>query len=50
MDDLEKLMALSRGVDGLHLNGDVAEWDWLINNGWLDSLRPRDSEEAHDAR
>ena len=49
VDDLKKLMAESRGVDGLHLNGDVAEWDWLINNGWLDSLRPRDSEEAHDA-
>jgi len=29
------LMAESEGVAGLHLNGDLAEWDWLIDHGWL---------------
>ena len=29
------LMSESQGVAGLHLNGDLAEWDWLIENEWL---------------
>jgi len=29
------LMADSEGVAGLHLNGDIADWDWLIENEWL---------------
>ncbi len=29
------LMAESNGVTGLHLNGDVAPWDWLLANEWL---------------
>jgi len=30
------LMESSHGVSGLHLNGDVADWDWLMENGWLE--------------
>jgi hypothetical protein len=33
------LMTESRGVTGLHLNGNIAEWDWLIDNEWLSSLK-----------
>lgn len=33
-----ELMECSRGVAGLHLNGDVADWYWLRHNGWLDNL------------
>ena len=29
------LMSESRGVAGLHLNGDLAEWGWLVENEWL---------------
>ena len=29
------LMADSEGVAGLHRNGDIADWEWLIDNGWL---------------
>ena len=29
------LMAESEGVTGLHLNGDVATWDWLLSTEWL---------------
>ena len=36
--DIENLIAESGGVQHLHLNGDIADWDWLINNGWLGSL------------
>ena len=32
------VMNESHGVVGLHLNGEKAEWDWLINNEWLDHL------------
>ena len=28
----------SEGVTGLHLNGEVATWEWLRDNEWLDSL------------
>ena len=35
------LMAESQGVAGLHLNGDVAAWDELLQNAWL--------EDYHDA-
>jgi hypothetical protein len=42
LEELERqindLIAESRGVDGLHLNGDLADWDWLINNKWLEAL------------
>ena len=30
------LMAESQGVAGLHLNGDVATWDDLLQNAWLE--------------
>ena len=29
------LMADSEGVTGLHRNGDIADWEWLVDNGWL---------------
>jgi hypothetical protein len=42
LDDLDKLMADSYGVAGLHLNGDVAPWDTLHGEGyfgeWLNSI------------
>ena len=31
------LMGESEGVAGLHLNGDIADWDWLQNE-WLSEL------------
>lgn len=34
--EFTELIGESRGVDGLHLNGDLADWDWLMNNGWLE--------------
>lgn len=33
---MRDLMAESYGVAGLHLNGEVATWDWLIENNWLE--------------
>lgn len=38
VDEFVELMECSKGVSGLHLNGDVADWDWLRHNGWLDNL------------
>lgn len=36
---VSELIGFSRGVDGLHLNGDIAEWDSLRTGGnyegWL---------------
>lgn len=34
--ELTGLINESHGVDGLHLNGDLADWDWLMNNQWLE--------------
>lgn len=34
-----QIRAESHGVDGLHLNGDLATWDWLEAHGWFDVLR-----------
>lgn len=34
-ESLRALMAESHGVAGLHRNGEVADWEWLIDNGWL---------------
>jgi predicted flavoprotein YhiN len=40
--DLDELMANSDGVAGLHMNGEVADWDSLCEGGsfdaWLSSL------------
>ena len=36
---LEGLIAQSRGVDGLHLNGAIATWNWLFDYEWLPALR-----------
>lgn len=44
------LVAESRGVDGLHLNGEVATWDWLIDNQWLECLNSTTLAEEHLAR
>lgn len=35
---IKALIAESDGVAGLHLNGDLATWDWLIANGWIPEL------------
>ena len=32
------LMEESTGVSGLHLNGEEADWDWLLNHHWLPSM------------
>ena len=32
---LECLIAESDGVVGLHRNGEIADWEWLIDNDWL---------------
>ncbi len=36
---LKELIANSRGVDGFHMNGDLADWDWLIENELLSALK-----------
>jgi len=36
LSEIENLIAESSGVYGLHLNGDPADWQWLIENGWLE--------------
>ena len=42
LDDVDDLIAHSRGVSGLHLNDDLAEWGTLTSGGefeeWLKSL------------
>ena len=35
LDDFVMLIAESNGVDGWHLNGDIAEWNELLNNETL---------------
>ena len=35
---LVNLIADSDGVAGLHLNGDLADWTWLIENEWLSAI------------
>lgn len=34
---VRELIAESRGVDGLHLNGDVATWAELSTGGWFEA-------------
>jgi len=34
VEEVRNLINNSHGVDGLHLNGDIADWDWLLEN-WL---------------
>lgn len=36
--DLDGLMEESKGVAGLHLNGDLASWEWLESNNWLNGV------------
>lgn len=33
--EFDILIAESFGVSGLHHNGDIADWSWLMENGWL---------------
>jgi hypothetical protein len=33
--ELDYLVSESRGVVGLHRNGDIASWDWLTGNAWM---------------
>ena len=33
---IEDLIDSSDGVAGLHRNGELADWEWLRDNGWLD--------------
>ena len=58
-NELEQLINESRGVDGIHLNGDLATWDELITGNmeepsWLDAFSaPQDDvlaliDEAND--
>ncbi len=35
---VQTLMQESRGVDGLHRNGDVADWDWLVDYDWMPDI------------
>lgn len=37
------LVKSSEGLTGLHLNGDIATWDYLMSSGWLKALQ--DSQE-----
>jgi hypothetical protein len=37
IEEVGDLINESSGVDGLHLNGDIAEWDWLLVE-WLPIL------------
>lgn len=37
-EQIRALISQSEGVAGLHLNGEVAPWEWLIDNGWLSAL------------
>jgi hypothetical protein len=38
IDEIGELIDESKGVAGLHLNGNVAEWGWLLNNKWLETI------------
>lgn len=35
VEEWRDLLNHSTGVDGLHLNNDPADWQWLIDNVWL---------------
>ena len=37
--EIGDLMNESFGVDGLRLNGDVADWQWLMDSGWLENTK-----------
>lgn len=36
VEEIDGLIEESGGVYGLHMNGEPATWEWLINNGWLE--------------
>lgn len=38
LSEVYDLMNESDGVAGLHLNGEVATWDWLLDHGWLPTV------------
>ena len=37
-ESVEGLMRQSDGVAGLHKNGDMADWQWLVDNDWLEGV------------
>jgi hypothetical protein len=39
IDEMRDVMHGSTGVAGLHLNGETATWEWLVENGWLSKWR-----------
>lgn len=39
VEEFTCLQESSEGVAGLHLNGDLADWEWLLNNNWLEQMR-----------
>ncbi len=47
---LDTLIAESDGVAGLHRNGDIADWQWLQDNGWLDLTEERAVLEQDETR
>ena len=36
VEEFDDIISESEGVYGLHLNGDGAEWNWLMGNKWLE--------------
>lgn len=36
---VDDLISQSQGVDGLHLNGDIAFWGELLDNEWLGDFK-----------
>ena len=52
VDAVRNLINNSEGVAGLHLNGDVAPWDELMEGGeyeaWLDALAAVNEGEVHE--
>lgn len=38
VNEMVELVDNSDGVSGLHLNGDIATWRELMDNGWLGCL------------
>jgi hypothetical protein len=40
VEEMQELIRQSAGVDGLHLNGDIALWDTLMLGGYLEEWLP----------
>jgi hypothetical protein len=54
--EMRSLMGESQGVDGFHLNGDVADWDWMLGHYFdsmseaFDMLKAEEAEETEEAK